>query len=135
MNSINWNLIFRLSLFGLIMSLATISLIPEKTEPAFWLIIFIICAYIIAKQVPSKFFLHGFLVSIFNSVWITTAHVFFSTRYISNHPQAAGMNANMPLFLQQHPRLAMIIMGLPFGVAFGLVLGLFCFIASKFVKK
>ena len=135
MNTINWNLIFRLSLFGLVMSLATVWFIPEKVEPVFWLLIFIICAYIVAKQVRSKYFLHGFLISIFNSVWITTAHVLFSATYIGNHPNAAGMNASMPLFMQQHQRMAMMIMGLPFGVAFGLVLGLFCFIASKIMKK
>ena len=135
MNNINWKLILRLSLFGLAMAIATISLIPEKVEPACWFIIFIICAYIVAKQAPSKYFLHGFLISIVNSIWITIAHVFSATTYIANHPNAAGMNAKMPLIIQQHQRISMIIMGLPFGAVFGLALGLFCFIASKIVKK
>ncbi|HLK29259.1 MAG TPA: hypothetical protein VKT28_11830 [Puia sp.] len=135
MNNINWKLIFQLSLFGFVMSFATVWLVPEKLEPVFWLAIFVICAYVVAKQAPSKYFLHGFLISIFNSVWITIAHVLFSTAYIANHPNAAKMNASMPLFMQQHQRIAMLLMGLPFGIAFGIVLGLFCFIASKIVKK
>lgn len=135
MNNINWKLIFRLSLFGVAMAIATISIIPEKIEFAFWLIIFIICAYIVAKQAGGKYFLHGFLISIFNSVWITIAHASFSSTYIANHPNTANMNAGMPQFFQDHQQLAMIIVGLPFGAVFGLILGLFCFVASKIVKK
>jgi hypothetical protein len=135
MNNLNWKLILQLSLFGLLMALATISLIPEKMEPVCWLIIFAICSYIVAKQATGKYFLHGFLISMVNSVWITLAHVISAPTYIANHPQAASMNAQMPQMMQQHQRLAMIIMGLPFGAVFGLILGLFCFIASKIVKK
>ena len=135
MSKLNWKLILQLSIFGLLMAIATISLIPEKMEPVCWLIIFAICAYIVVKKAPGKYFLHGFLISIVNSVWITLAHVISAPTYIANHPQAASMNAQMPLMMQQHQRIAMIIMGLPFGVVFGLILGLFCFIASKIVKK
>jgi uncharacterized membrane protein YGL010W len=117
------------------MSLATVWFIPEKVESVVWLIIFFNCACIVAKQAPSRYFLHGFLISIFNSVWITIAHVLFSNSYIANHPNAAQMNASLLVFMQQHQRMAMMIMGLPFGIAFGLVLGLFCFVASKVVKK
>jgi hypothetical protein len=62
----NWKIIFQLSLFGLIMAFGTISLIKQSMEWPFWLAIFIFCAYIIAKRCPDKYFLHGFLVSIFN---------------------------------------------------------------------
>ena len=135
MSNINWKLIFSLSIFGLAMAFATISIIPEKIEPVCWLIIFAICAYIVAKNVQGKYFFHGFLISIVNSVWITAAHVLSSATYIANHSNAAKMNASMPAMMQQHPRMAMLVMGLPFGIIFGLVLGLFCFIASKIVKK
>ncbi len=135
MNSINWKLIFQLSLFGLAMSLATISLVPENLEFIFWIVIFIICAYIVAKQAPSKYFLHGFLISIFNGIWITIGHVFFAATYLANHPNVVKMNGSMPMIMRQHQRSSMIIMGLPFGIIFGLILGLFCFIASKIVKK
>jgi hypothetical protein len=135
MNTINWKLIFQLSLFGLLMGAATISLIPQNAEPFFWLVIFILCAYLVAKKAPGKYFLHGFLTSIINSVWITTAHVLFATTYLANHPQMVQMNLNMPAMMQMHQRTTMAVMGLPFGIGFGLVLGLFCFIASKMVKK
>lgn len=130
----NWKIIFQLSVFGLIMAIATISLIPEKVEFIFWLAIFIFCAYIIAKVVGRRHFLHGFCVSLVNCIWITAAHILFYSTYIANHPSVAKMSEDHPI-LPAHPRLAMLIMGPLFGIGFGLILGLFCFIASFIVKK
>ena len=129
----NWKLILQLSLFGLVMAIATVFWIPGNIEFIFWLPIFIICAYIIAKQCSSKYFLHGFLVSIFNSFWITTAHIIFSTTYLAHHQQEMEMMAKMPM--PDSPRLMMLAVGPFFGIVFGLILGLFAFIASKLVKK
>jgi len=129
----NWKLIFQLSLFGLAMAVATVFVIPSNIEPLFWLVIFIICAWIIAKKCTGKYFLHGFMVSIFNCVWITAAHVLLYNRYVAKHPEMLNMSYQMPL--QGHPRLLMLITGPVFGVIFGLVLGLFSFIASKIVTK
>ncbi|MDB4902619.1 MAG: hypothetical protein JWQ63_1900 [Mucilaginibacter sp.] len=131
----NWKIIFQLSIFGLIMAFATVSLIPEKVEPAFWLLIFIFCAYVIAKVCPGKYFLHGFLVSMVNCIWITAVHIAFRETYEANHPQMASMGTSMPSVLSIHPRLAMAIMGPIFGAMFGIILGLFSFVASKIVKK
>jgi hypothetical protein len=135
MNTINWKLIFQLSIFGLIMAIATISLIPANIEPVIWLVIMILIAFIVAKKAPGKYFLHGFLISIVNSIWITIAHVLYASTYLANHPQMVSMNLQMPMIMQQHQRTTMAVLGLPFGAVFGLVLGLFCFIASKIVKK
>jgi hypothetical protein len=129
----NWKLIFQLSAFGFIMALATVSLIPENIEPGFWIAIFLFCAYVIAKVTGGKYFLHGFCVSLVNCVWITAAHVFFYSTYIINHPLVAKMAADHP-FMPTHPRLAMLITGSVYGIASGIVLGAFAFIASKIVK-
>jgi uncharacterized membrane protein len=129
----NWKLIFQLSLFGLAMAFATVFWIPSKIEPAFWLVIFVICAYLIAKKCLGKYFLDGFIGSIFNSVWITGAHVAFSAPYMANHPDEVQMMASMPM--PDSPRLMMVIIGPLFGAAFGLILGLFSFIASRLTKK
>src|SRR5712692_8783886 len=128
----DWKLISALSLFGLAMGIATVFLIPSSIEPLFWLLIFCVCAYIIAKQRSGKHFVHGLLVSIFNSVWITAAHVLLFGRYMVNHPREAAMMRSMPL--PDSPRLMMMLMGPIIGVASGLVLGLFAFIAGKLVK-
>ena len=82
----NWKLIGMLSLFGLAMGIATIFVIPSNVEPLVWLVIFLICAYVIAKQSPGKHFLHGLLLGLANSVWITAAHILLFEQYIASHP-------------------------------------------------
>jgi hypothetical protein len=129
----NWNLIFKLSLFGLAMAFATVYFIPSGIEPFFWLAIFIICAYIIAKNCSSGYFLHGLLVSIVNAVWITAAHILLFDTYISNHPQEAAMMAKMPM--PESPKLMMLMTGPIIGIVSGLILGLLAFIASKVIKR
>jgi hypothetical protein len=83
----NWKLILQLSMFGLVMGLATVFVIPSNIEPLFWLVIFVICAYIIAKQ-TQKPFLRGLLLGLANSVWITAAHILLFQQYIAIHARA-----------------------------------------------
>lgn len=129
----NWNLIFKLSLFGLAMAFATVYFIPSNIEPFCWLLIFIICAYVIAKNCSSKYFLHGLLVSIVNAVWITAAHIILFDQYISNHAKEAGMMKKMPM--PDSPKLMMLMTGPVVGIVSGLILGLFAFIAAKIMKR
>ena len=127
----NWKLIFQLSLFGLAMAIATVSWIPSNIELLFWLVILLVCAYLIAKRCSGKYFLHGFMVSIFNSVWMTAIHVTLFDTYMANHPEAAQMSASLPM----SPRLGMVIMGPIIGALFGVVLGVFTLVAAKLLKK
>ncbi len=129
----NWKLILQLSLFGLVMAFATVYWIPSKTEPLFWLGIFIVCAYIIAKYCSGNYFLHGFLVSLVNCVWITGVHLVLHDAYMNTHPDMIEVSAKMPM--PEHPRLMMLIMGPVAGAVSGIVLGLFAWIASRLVKK
>ncbi len=128
----DWKLIVQLSLFGLAMGIATVFVVPSNIEPAFWLVIFLLCAYVIARRRPDKRFLHGLFVSIANSVWITGSHILLFDHYIANHPREAAMMSSMPL--PDSPRLMMLLMGPIFGVMSGLVLGLFAAVAGKLVK-
>jgi len=116
------------------MSVGTVYLIPSSAEPYCWLVIFIICAYIIAKQCTSKYFLNGFLTSLTNCVWITGAHILFFTDYAAHHAEEMKMSAANP-FMADHPRLMMLIFGPVVGIASGLVLGLFAFLANKILNK
>ncbi len=129
---VNWKLILQLSLFGLAMGIATVFFIPSNIEPAFWIVIFIVCAYIIAKQAPAKHFLHGLFLGLANSVWITASHVLLFDRYVANHPQEAAMMASMPL--PDSPKLMMAMIGPIVGLVSGLVLGLFAVVAGKLLK-
>jgi hypothetical protein len=129
----NWKLIFQLSLFGLAMAFATVFWITSKIEPVFWLVIFVLCAYLIVRNCAGKYFLHGFMVSIFNSIWITGIQIAFFATYMANHPDMEQMSANMPL--SDHPRLMMLITGPLIGVVSGLILGFFAFLAGKLMNK
>ena len=126
MKHIDWNLVLQLSLFGAAMGIATVFVIPANIEPLCWLVIFVVCAVLIARRCTSHYFLHGLLVSVANSVWITTAHVVFFDPYVASHAREAAMSAGM-----SSPRLMMIATGPIVGLVSGLVLGLFAFAASK----
>jgi hypothetical protein len=132
MKNLDYKLIFQLSIFGLAMGLATVFIIPSSIEPLFWLAIFGVCAWVIAKRCTQKHFLHGFTVSLANCVWITTAHIVFFDSYLERHPQEAAMMKTMPL--PDSPRLMMLMTGPVVGVISGVVLGLFALVASKLVK-
>lgn len=129
----NIRLIFLLSLFGLGMAFGTVYLIPSNIEPVFWLVIFLMCAYLIARNAPGKFFLHGFLVSIMNSVWITAAHLILFNDYIANHEREAAMMSDDSSPLS--PKIMMLITGPLIGVVSGLVLGLFAYLAARLFRK
>jgi len=133
----NWKLIFLLSLFGLAMGFATVFVIPSSVEPFCWLAIFIVCAYLIARYAPGKYFLHGLLVSIVNSIWITAIHASLFYTYVANHPEYLQMLTapGNPEALSAHPRRMMVITGPIIGLLSGLVLGLFSWVASRFVKR
>ncbi len=129
----NWKLIFQLSLFGLAMGISTVYWVPSNIEPFFWLAIFIICAYLIARNCTEKFFLHGLFVSLVNCVWVTGAHVLLFQTYANNHPKEIEQMLSM--LHSNRPRLLMLITGPIIGLISGLVLGLFAFIASRIWKS
>ena len=130
----NWKLILQLSMFGLAMGIATVFVIPSKIEPAFWLVIFLYCAYAIARGSAGAglHFLHGLLVGIANSVWITASHVLFYDAYITRHAQEAAMMQNPALPFSGKAMMAMI--GPVIGLISGVILGIFALIAGKLVK-
>jgi hypothetical protein len=125
----NWKLIFQLSLFGLAMAILTVFVISATVEPIFWGVIFVACAFQIAARAPRWFFLHGFLVSLVNGVWITVVHVLLFNQYIMRHPDEAQMMAD--LHLSMSPRALMAVMGPIIAILSGLILGLFSFIAGR----
>jgi hypothetical protein len=129
----NWKLILQLSLFGLAMGIATVFAIPSMIEPAFWLVIFLICAYWIAKNSPGLHFLHGLLLGLVNSVWITGAHVLLFDAYAARHAQEITMMQKAPLAVS--PKMLMVIFGPAFGLIFGVILGIFAFVAGKLIKN
>ncbi|MGZ6098096.1 MAG: hypothetical protein ACXWLL_06860 [Myxococcaceae bacterium] len=131
--ALDGRLILALSMFGLAMGVATVFVISSKVEPVVWLAIFVVCAYVIATRAPGRPFLHGFLVSLVNSVWVTGAHMALMPSYLARHPNEAAMLARMPM--PDSPRLMMLLTGPIVGIVSGIVLGLFSLAASKLVRS
>jgi hypothetical protein len=129
----DWKLIFQLSLFGMAMGIATVFVIPPNIEPMFWLVIFLICAYIIAKSHPEGRFVHGVLLGLANSVWITGAHLLLFDRYVAGHPQEVAMMKSMPL--ASAPKLLMAVTGAVVGLISGIVIGLLALGGGKLIKR
>jgi hypothetical protein len=128
----NWKLILQLSLFGLAMGLATVFFLTSNIEPILWIPIFLICAYIIAKQCPSRPFVHGLLLGLMNSVWITASHILLFPQYIATHAREAEMMTRMPASIS--PRVLMSISGPFVGLISGCVIGLLAFVIAKILK-
>jgi hypothetical protein len=126
----NWKLVLYLSSFGLAMAFATVFVVPSIVEPFCWLVIFPICAYAIARRAPGGYFLHGLLVGLLNSFWITSAHVLLFDRYVANHPREAEMMTRMPLA----PKTMMMITGPIVGIVSGIVLGILALIVHRVVS-
>ena len=129
----NWKLIFQLSLFGLAMGVATVFVIPSTIEPIFWLFIWVLCAFLIAKGTRDLRFLHGLMVGLVNSVWIIAAHVLLYDAYAARHAKEVAMMQSISGAVPQ--RMLVALLGIPAGLVSGIVIGLFALIAGKFLAQ
>jgi uncharacterized membrane protein len=129
----NWKLIVQLSVLGLAMGVATVFVIPSSIEPLFWLAVFGISAYFIARRTARRPFLHGLLVGVANSVWVTASHVLLFNQYIANHPQEAAMMSSMPM--PDSPRWMMALVGPVIGVVSGAVIGVLAVVAARLAGR
>jgi hypothetical protein len=129
----NWKLILQLSLFGLAMGIATVFVIPSTVEPFCWLVIFLFCAFVIARNAPARPFLHGLLVGITNGIWITLAHVLLFEPYIARHPQEAERMRAMAS--PGSGRLMTAVLGPAIGCVSGVVLGFFALAAWYALRR
>lgn len=125
--AINWKLVMLLSLFGLAMAIGTVFVITPGVEPWAWLVIFLICALVIGGLHQNRPFLHGLLIGLVNSVWVTSAHIIFISQYLAIHPREARM---MESRHASSPRLMMALFGPIVGLVSGVILGLLAVIAS-----
>jgi len=129
----NWKLIFSLSLVGILMALLDTFTSISKVEPILWLIIFIFYGIIIVRKAPGNYFLHAFLVSVVNGVWIGIIHAAFSSQYLASNPDMQQMEAKMPMI--GNLPMTMVVFGPIFGAVFGIINGIITWIISKVMTK
>ena len=92
----NWNLIFSLSLLGLLMAIGTTFLIPFIAAIFIWLLIFLVCAIIIAKKTDEFYFLNGLFTAIAISLWVTLLHFLLFTKFIFANAWVIETTAKLP---------------------------------------
>ena len=131
----NWKLIFLLSLFGMAMGFATVYGLPSKAEPFVWLPIFLLCAFLIAKNARRKYFLHGFLIGLANCVWVTSIHIRLSVTYLAHHPVESAQYLKMHIQSGATINQCILITGTVAGIISAVVLGLFANVAAGIIKK
>jgi hypothetical protein len=129
----NWKLILQLSLFGLAMGVATVFVVPSTIEPIFWLFIWVVCAYLIAKGTRDLRYLHGLLVGLANSVWIIAAHVLLYDAYAARHAKEVAMTQSISGAVPQ--RVLVALLGIPAGFVSGILIGLFALVAGKLIAR
>jgi hypothetical protein len=61
---VDFKLILALSMFGLLMGVATASVIPPSIEPAFWQVVFVVCAFFIGRTQVVMMLIVGPLIGI-----------------------------------------------------------------------
>ena len=127
----NWKLIFGLSLLGLAMSFATVFWEAPRLEPLIWVLIFLLSAWLIAKNASGKYFLHGFLVNIVNSIWTTAVHIIFEVPYLAHHTLQAAQYAKMDADTGISATKAIILAGLTIGIFSGCIIGLLALAAAR----
>jgi len=133
--SMNWRLIFGLSLFGLAMGIGTVFVIPWNVEPFCWLVIFLLCAYLIARSQASNRFLTGVALGILNSIWITASHLIFFDRYMRH--VGSAVNSALPTngtVIVAPPIVGLLLVGPLIGLISGAVIGLLALAAGRFVR-
>lgn len=131
----NWKIIFGWSLFGLAMGVGPAFGLAFRTEVILWLMIVVICAFVIARQAPSRTFLHGFLLGVVSGIWFTGAHIVFFDRYAAGNSYEARMMRALDATAGALPRVVMSASGLANGAILGIVLGVLAYLAAKILSR
>ena len=126
----NWKLILALSSYGLAIGIGSLFGVgPTGFIWWFlWLNLFLVYAWLIATRASGKYFLHGFIVWILNSGWITSIHAY----YLFDLSRGNGLVEILPYGF--HPQVWNLLLGLTVGVVNGTIAGLFASVAARVLK-
>ncbi|MBX7126515.1 MAG: hypothetical protein K1X47_12545 [Cyclobacteriaceae bacterium] len=127
----NYKLCFWLSMPGLFMALATVYFIPTSVEWICWLAIFLFCGWMLSEKINAGYFVHGFVISLFNCVWVTAAHVILFDDYATHHSVEVEMMKSGPA----SPQAMMLVTGPVIGILSGLVQGIIAWAISKLRRR
>ncbi len=115
------------------MAFAAVFGLMGKFETLIWLVIFVFYGVMIAKKTQGRHFLHAFLTSVVNGVWIGIIHGAFYSTYAANNPDFVASYERMPHLVSAPVTIVCFV---PiFGAIFGLLSGLIAWIAGRVMKN
>ena len=115
------------------MGFASVFGITGSKEWVFWIIIWLVFAVIIAKNVKTKLLGHGIMIGILAAFTGGIVKAFLYSTYLVNNPDFAEKAKTVPASLSGEA--IMIFTSPVVGLLTGFVLGVFAIIASKILAK
>ena len=130
-----WLLVLRLSMIGLALALGSLFFISPNLEPLLWLGVFLFYAYAIGNGTRTLRFVHGLVLGIFNSFWVSAVHVVFLSRYLAGHPREVAMlDLLRGAKVDASPQVILSLTGLTVGFLEGIVIAVFSVVAGMMVR-
>jgi hypothetical protein len=129
----NWKLIGLLCGFGVLMGGASVLGLTKGMEGLLWLVIGVICVWLIVWRAPVRFFLHGFFVGLIGGAVAPVVQFLFFATYRANNPELATRFAEIPGGME--PKYFFLMLTPIIGLASALALGLVCWLAAKLIGK
>lgn len=128
----NVRLVLLLSLFGPLVALATlVGLIHTGWESAVWAVVSVVCAGVLARQAPGKFFLHGFLTGFIAGAVAPLIQALFINQYLAYNPRATDALKSMP---GVSPAVLVVIAAPLWAAVVGAATGLLTWMWAKFTR-
>jgi hypothetical protein len=129
----NWKLIGLLCGFGVLMGGASVLGFTKGVEGLLWLVIGVICVWLIVWRAPVRFLPHGFFVGLIGGAVAPVIQFLFFSAYLANNPELATRFAEIPGGME--PRYFVLMLTPIIGLISGLMLGLACWLVAKLAGK
>lgn len=129
----NWNLIIKLSAFGILMGALTVfGIIPNGFEFFVWLIIAVVSAFIVSKHMKKLIITQSVVIGLFMGILASVIQSVFFETYIKNNPVSLDGFKDIPTAME--PQYVLLFSGPFIGIIFGVVIGLIA-LGFKKLKK
>ena len=122
-----------LTLFGVLMGLASVFGYTQSNEWLYWLVIAVISGFVIAKVTDRQIFVKSVVVGLFMGIFTGVIQSVLFDKYLENNPQSLDGFKEIPLSLA--PQFVVLFTGPFIGIVFGLFIGLIAIIIDKITGK
>ena len=130
----NLRLVACLSCFGVVLGVASVlGVIHPGQERWFWLVTAVVSIIVIARAAPGRYFMHGFLVGLFAGMLAPLIQGLAFNSFLAHNPSADEAFKRLPASIP--PRVLVICTAPVLGIATGLILGLFTWLAGKLMGR